>query len=170
MSSGFSQQLGFINETTDLPSEVNLDDVTIPEYMTESGYVAEYRGNAGDLYQESHSAGEGLYQLNYLNETGLGEVATQLNPAAGSANLIEPRNAHGIPGTNRVIHSTGPVTGTPDNWYSGQRTATQAQPVGLNGPVVGGADTGHGTSNAYYAAQNAMYSQAAAEAGLMAAI
>jgi len=170
MSSGFAQPEGFPQETFDSPSAVNLDDTTIPDYLTGNGEVSAYRSNTGDLFQETHSFADGVYQLDYLDVPGEFVTATELAPAPGSANLIAPRDTGGIPGTNRLIHSQGPVTGTPDNQWTGERTRTVAQAVGMNGPVIGGADVGHGVSNAYYAQQNAMYSQAAAEAALMAAI
>jgi len=171
MSSGFATPAGFPNETFDFPSTVEMDnEASIPDPLTNSGHFSEYRSNTGDLFQDTHTAAEGVYQLDYLEESGAREVATQLAPAPGSENLTAPRNAGGIAGTNRIIHSKGPVTGSPDNFWTGDRTATMAQNPGMNGPVIGGADTGHGVSQAFYSQQNAMYSQAMAEAGLMAAI
>lgn len=169
-SSGFATPEGYPQETFDLPSAVNLDDTTIPDYLTGNGEVSAYRSNTGDLFQETHTFSEGQYQLDYLNIPGEFVTAQNIVPAAGSSDLAQPRDTGGIPGTNRAIHSEGPVTGTPDNNWTGTRTRTVAQAVGMTGPVIGGADTGHGVSNAYYAQQNAMYSQAAAEAALMAAI
>lgn len=169
-SSGFAKPAGYPNETFDYPSTVELDDANIPDYLTGDGSPSAFRSDTGNLFQETHTAAEGRYQLDYLDEVGTQVSAQNLVPAAGSSDLTFARDTGGIPGTNRVIHSEGPVTGTPDVFWTGHRTQTQAERVGLNGPVVGGADVGHGVSNAYYAQQNAMYSQAAAEASLMAAI
>lgn len=170
MSSGFGNNEGFPNETFDLPSDVDLDDNNIPEYLTDSDSFSEWRSNTGDLFQETHSSYDGVYQLDYLNIPGAQDLAANLAPAPGSEDLAFARNANGIPGTNRSIFSQGPVTGTPDVAWTDKRTRTQAEHVGLNGPVVGGADVAQGVANAYYAQQNAMFSQAAAEASLMAAI
>jgi hypothetical protein len=170
MSSGFATPEGFPGETFDGPSGADLDDNNIPDFLTDTASHSEFYSNTGDLFQGTHTMAEGYYQLGYLEAPGVLETAQNIVPAAGSSDLTMPRNTGGIPGTNRTILSDGPVTGTPDNQWTNHRTSTRAEHVGLNGPVIGGADTGHGVANAYYAQQNAMYSQANAEAALMAAI
>lgn len=152
------------------PSQVDLGDGNIPGMHGTSGGPATWEGNTGDLYQDTHASYAGVYVPDFLDVPGPAVVATQLAPATGSENLVAPRDAFGVPGTNRAIHSAGPVTGTSDNAWSGRRAATVPRTVGSSGPVTGGQDVNQAAARAYYSQQASMISQAMAEASLMAVV
>ena len=80
-----------------------------------------------------------------------------------------PRDAGGVPGTNRAIHSVGPVDGVPGDGWSGSRTALHQSQTQSAGPVTGGPDYGQSLTAAYYSAAQTNFSQAQAEAGMVAA-
>lgn len=69
---------------------------------------------------------------------------TNLNPAPGSPDLIEPRQAHGFPGTEQAIAINGAVTGAliSTNGWTNQKTSSPARAVGQAGIVGGFAGAG----------------------------
>ena len=82
--------------------------------------------------------------LRELYPQGLTNYFVNLNPAPGSPDLIEPRQAHGIPGNQRDISILGAVTGNmigTNNW-TGNKTKAPARAVGQNGIVTGYAGAG----------------------------
>jgi hypothetical protein len=69
---------------------------------------------------------------------------TNLNPAPGSADLIEPRQAHGVPGTEQAIAINGAVNGSliSTNGWTNRKTSSPARAVGQSGIVSGFAGAG----------------------------
>lgn len=69
---------------------------------------------------------------------------TNLNPAPGSPDLIEPRQAHGFPGTEQAIAINGAVTGAliSTNGWTNRKTSSPARAVGQAGIVTGYAGAG----------------------------
>lgn len=69
---------------------------------------------------------------------------TNLNPAPGSPDLIEPRQAHGFPGTEQAIAINGAVTGEliSTNGWTNRKTSSPARAVGQAGIVTGYAGAG----------------------------
>lgn len=69
---------------------------------------------------------------------------TTLNPAPGSVDLIEPRQAHGFPGTEQAIAINGAVNGSliSTNGWTNRKTSAPARAVGQAGIVSGFAGAG----------------------------
>ncbi len=67
-----------------------------------------------------------------------------LNPAPGSADLIEARQAHGLVGTEQQIGINGAVNGTliSTNGWTNRKTSSPARAVGQSGVVQGFAGAG----------------------------
>lgn len=151
-----------------LPSAVELDSEAYPEFHGVEGGPSAVRSNTGELFQDTAPEYAGQYELSYLNQPGTVGSLASLVPAAGSSDLSAPRDSGGVPGTNRAIHSTGPVDGLPEGW-TGSRTALHQAQTQSAGPVTGGPDYGQTLTAAYYSAAQANFSQAQAEAAMVAA-
>jgi len=72
------------------------------------------------------------------------DYLTILNPAPGSQDLMEPRQAHGFPGTEQAIAINGAVNGSlvSTNGWTNQKTSSPARAVGQAGIVGGFAGAG----------------------------
>jgi len=72
------------------------------------------------------------------------DYLTILNPAPGSQDLMEPRQAHGFPGTEQAIAINGAVNGSlvSTNGWTNQKTSSPARAVGQVGIVGGFAGAG----------------------------
>ena len=103
------------------------------------GGVGAYRGNESEQFQNDLPNYVGHYQLGFMNEPGLETVYVGVAPAIGSTDLAFPRDTGSVPGTDRIIHSVGPVSGRNSNW-TGLRNVNHTPAPGVTGPVVGGAD------------------------------
>ena len=104
---------------------------------------------------------------------------TNLNPAPGSPDLIEPRQAHGFPGTEQAIAINGAVTGAliSSNGWTNLNTSSPATAVGQAGIVTGYAGAGSyggdqllSASIAYQASQVQMLTDQASANALYAKI
>lgn len=169
-SSAYAAPQGYPEEHHPTPAQTDLGDGYVPGFHGVNNGPTAHQGNTGDLYQDTHPGYAGLYVPDFRDASGAQPVAAERVPAVGSQSLVEARDARGVPGTNRAIHSTGPVTGTSDNLWSGRRAATVPKPVGQSGPVSGGQDANSAAARAYYSQQASYVSQAMAEATLMAAV
>jgi hypothetical protein len=152
-----------------IPATVTLDDGFVPGFHGVSGGPTAVQGNTGDVdgFQAMAASYAGGYDPNFLEIPGQFVSAAQTTAGTGSANLVAPRDSGGIPGTNRLIQSAGPVSGTSDNLWSGKRAATVPKSVSVSGPVGGGQDTGIAAQRAYYSQQANYISQAGMESSLM---
>lgn len=113
----------------------------------------------------------GAYQLQFMDAPAITPSMTQLNPAPGSVNLEQPMDTPFFaPGTNRIIHSKGPVTGTYVERYDGDRAEIGSIPAGQGGPVTGGPDYAQQLALTFQAAQNIAYSQQAAAQALVSSV
>lgn len=159
-------------EGFDFPSQVDLDSTAYPEYTGPDGGPEAHRGVTGALFQSDPSmpADLGLYQLDYLEVSGAAPAQQFLAPAPGSVDLVMARESGGVAGTNRIIHSVGPVDGAMGDGWTGTRTDLHRLIPQSDGPVTGGPDYGHTAMAAYYSVAQAAFSQAAAEAGMVAAL
>jgi len=120
---------------------------------------------------ESDPFNVGSYGVAFMDAPAITPSMTQLNPAPGSVNLEQPRDTPFFaPGTNRIIHSTGPVTGAGSERYDGDRAEIGSNPVGQGGPVTGGPDYAQQLALTFQAAQNIAYSQQAAASALVSAV
>jgi len=72
------------------------------------------------------------------------QYLTILNPAPGSADLIEPRSAGGFAGTEQAIAINGAVNGSliSTNGWTNRKTSAPARAVGQAGIVTGFAGAG----------------------------
>lgn len=152
-----------------LPSAVELGSTAYPVFHGVEGGISPVVSNTGEVFQADNPEYAGKYELGYLNQPGLVSELASLNPAPGSADLAVPRFAGGVPGTNRIIHSVGPVDGVLSDQFSGSNTKLHAPNMQANGPVTGGPDYGQSLTAAYYSAAQANFSQAQAEASMVAA-
>ena len=100
---------------------------------------------------------------------------TNLNPAPGSADLIEPRQAHGVPGREQAISILGAVNGSliSTNGWTNKKTNAPARAGGQPGIVKGFAGAGSyggdqlvSASIAYAASQVQMLTDQASAAAL----
>lgn len=164
------REYGRPTEGFDFPNTVELDSVAYPEFHGVEDGPSAYRSNTGEAFQHENPEYAGQYELGYLAQPGTMPSTAYLAPAPGSQDLTAPRDSGGVPGTNRVIHSIGPVDGTVSDDWTGSRTGLHAPRVQANGPVAGGPDYGHSLTAAYYSAAQANFSQAQAEAGMVAAL
>lgn len=153
----------------DLPSDVTLDDPTYPDLTGLGGGVAAYRGNQDAQFQNANPEYAGEYGLDYLDAPGLIPAYAGLNPAPGSVDLIQPRNAGEVSGTNRIIHSVGPVTGESHSWTELQTPLNQPNP-NYGGPVTGGGDYSQQLAATYFASQARMLSEQASAQAMVYAV
>jgi hypothetical protein len=166
---GTANEYGYPNSAFDMPSDLSLDSVTYPELTGLGGGVSAYRGNQDVLNQSSNPGYAGEYHLRFADSQGLSTVYTGRNVAAGSADLIVPRDTGGIPGTDRIIQSVGPVTGVGSEW-SGIRETLHAPNPNYAGPVTGGSDYSHSLASSFFAAQAQTFSEMASASAMVAAI
>ena len=94
----------------------------------------------------------GLYASRYLHFQNPPEVYANLNPAAGSPDLIAPRGDHGRAGDSMGSLTLGPVTGNMRE-YSGLNTQFPRYTSRASGPNKGGDDANIGAALAYQASQ-----------------
>jgi len=148
-----------------LPSAVELDSTAYPEFHGVEGGPSALRANTAEVFQDAAPEYAGQYELGYLNQPG-----TVPTNASLYQDLTVPRDSGGVPGTNRAIHSIGPVGGLPGDGWTGSRAALHAPQTQSGGPVTGGPDYGQTLTAAYYSAAQANFSQAQAEAAMVAAL
>jgi hypothetical protein len=160
-------------EGFDFPNTVDLDSVAYPEFHGVADSPEAHRGVTGELFQDTAPEYAGQYELGFIDQPGTVPSQTYLAPAPGSQDLVAPRDTGGVPGTNRVIHSVGPVDGAGTDGgatWSSVRTDLHTPVAQQGGPVTGGPDYGHSLNAAYYAQAQAQYNLASAEAAMVAAI
>lgn len=153
-----------------LPSAVELDSTAYPEFHGVEGSPAALVGNSAEVFQADAPEYAGRYELGFLNQPGTISTLSSVVPAAGSSDLLVARDSGGVPGTNRIIHSVGPVDGNLSDGWTGSRADLHTPLVSTNGPVTGGPDYGQTLTAAYYSAAQANFSQAQAEAAMVAAL
>lgn len=153
-----------------LPSAVELGSTAYPEFHGIEDGPSALRSNTGEVFQADNPEYAGRYELGYLEQPGAISSLASIAPAPGSSDLTVARDAGGVPGTNRAIHSVGPVDGLLSDAWSGSRTALHAPQPQAHGPVTGGPDYGQSLTAAYYSAAQANFSQAQAEAAMVAAL
>lgn len=113
----------------------------------------------------------GAYGLGFMDAPALTPTHASLNPAPGSVDLIQPRQTPYFPnGTNRLIHSKGPVTGVYVERYDGSRQEIGRVPTGQGGPVTGGPDYAQQLAQTFMAAQAQAYSSYAQASALVSAV
>jgi hypothetical protein len=102
--------------------------------------------------------------VGFVQEHNPSPVHASLNPAPGSADLIQDRTVGGYSGTNNFLKIWGAVTGRNNEW-TGLKTDANARNIGQKGVVVGGSDYLNQLSEAYQASQTQMITdQASANA------
>lgn len=163
-------EYGHAAEGFDFPNAVALDSVAYPDFTGPDGGPEAHRAVTGETFQATNPEYAGAYALGYLDAPGAPVSAAFLAPAPGSVDLSAARDAGAVPGTNRLIHSEGPVTGSPFVGWTGTRTDLHKPIAQVDGPVTGGPDYGRTLTAAYYGQAQAAYSQAAAEAAMVAAL
>lgn len=159
------REYGRPSEGFDFPATVDLDSVSYPEFHGIEDGPSALRSTTGEAFQASNPEYAGVYEPGFLDQPGVMPAVAQL-----PQDLVVPRDAGGVPGTNRAIHARGPVDGVISDAYTGTRAGLHSPQLQAAGPVVGGPDYGHTLNAAYYSAAQANYSQAAAEAGMVAAL
>ncbi len=169
-SLSFAAQTGHPDESFDLPSQVDIGPLqnTSPDI---SDPPSAYRSNAAGYALMPTAPGYSPeYTLAFVDYTGAEPTYNTLNPAPGSADLIEPRDTGGSTGTNDLLQSAGPVTGSDTaNWNYDRAVLNRGNPD-INGPVVGGPDYGQQLSAAYWSPEQLIFSAKAAEISLLTAV
>lgn len=166
-----AKEYGYPDDSFDLPSSVDLTSVAYPVPTGLGGGVAAYRGNQADQFQSDNPGYAGEYELGFMDATGIVPGYNELNPAPGSASLLAPRGTAGggQPGTNRIIHSEGPVSGVGSE-FSGLQAALNAPNPQYAGPVSGGADYSQQLAASYFAAQAIQFSEQASASAMVSAV
>ena len=100
---------------------------------------------------------------------GVSSAYANLNPSAGSSDLIAPRQANGFEGHQRVLEINGVVTGS-NNPYTGLKTNAPARKVGQKGVVVGGADYLNQLQTSFIASQMQAITDQASASALVSAV
>lgn len=147
------------NTGFDLPSDVDLSSVAYPELYGAGGGVAAYRGPASAV------AGDDV--LAFQAAPGIDPERRDLNTAPGSVDLIEPRDTGGVPGTDTILASIGPVTGDGTEYLDGRARLNTPNPS-YAGAVTGGPDFNQQAAQAYAASQAKLYSDQASASALLA--
>lgn len=122
---------------------------------------------------ETNPLWAGEYALGFLANPLPAPTYNPTNPAPGSVDLERPSDTPFFaPGTNRLIHSIGPVTGNggSEGRWDGSRATIGRAPTGQGGPVTGGPDYAQQLALTFQAAQNIAYSQQAAASALVSAV
>lgn len=175
-STAVPDEYGHENETFDFPTTSNLlDEVAYPELtdMGIGGGVEAYRSNTGELFQDSAPEYAGTYTPGFENSPGVLYDNSSYTPAPGSQDLSAPRSDGGVPGTNRLIRSQGPVTGEGSDGgqsWTGNRAELHRPNPNYAGPVVGGPDYSNSLGAAYYADTLAGYSEISATSAMVSAV
>lgn len=159
------REYGQPGEGFDFPATVDLDSVSYPEFHGVEGGPSALRSTTGEVFQADNPEYAGVYEPGFLDQPGVLPAVAQL-----PQDLTVPRDAGGVPGTNRTIFARGPVDGVISDGFTGSRADLHTPNFQASGPVVGGPDYGHSLTAAYYSAAQANYSQAASEAGMVAAL
>lgn len=157
-------------EGFDFPNTVDLDSTSYPEFHGVEDGPSAFRANTGEMFQDAAPEYAGRYEPGFLNQPGAVPAQAFLAPAPGSQDLSAPRDSGGVAGTNRLLLSAGPVDGAAADAWTASRADLHTAVVGTAGPVAGGPDYGHQLNAAYYAQAQAQFSQAQAEAGMVAAV
>lgn len=164
MQNPFTMPLSYgPNTGYDLPSG------DIDEYPSASTLDLTGLGGGPAAYMGPQSAHDGLDELSYLANPGVTSQPVGLNPAAGSSDLIAPRDAYGVPGTDRILKSPGPNT-MRDTGYTGLQGELNTPNPAYAGPVTGGPDYAAAVSANYFASQAQALSDQATASALLAAI
>lgn len=169
-STARSSEYGYPGDRFDLPTASDEDEVSYPETHGIADGVSEYRSNTGELFQPANPEYAGEYELKYRNDAGVMPFYSELQPSAGSSSLSAPRNSGENTGTNRVIHSTGPVSGTDGDRWTGDRAELNKPNPNYGGPVSGGPDYSASLANSYFAQQANYFSEQASAAAMVAAV
>ena len=169
-STARSSEYGYPGDTFDAPTASDIDEVSYPENRGIADGVSEYRSNTGELFQQGNPEYAGEYELQFMNAAGTQPGFSELQPAAGSSSLSAPRNAGEITGTNNLIHSTGPVSGSDGDGWTGVRAELNKPNPNYGGPVSGGQDYSASLAASYFAQQAAYYSEQASAAAMVAAV
>ena len=168
-STAVAAAAGYENETFDHPAATELmDEVAYPELP-----VSAYRSNTGELFQDGAPQYAGKYELAFMDAPGVLFDNSSYSPAPGSEDLIAPRFADGVGGTNRIIKSEGPVSGSGSDGgttWSGNRAELNRPNPNYAGPVVGGPDYANSLGAAYYADTLAGYSEIASTSAMVSAV
>lgn len=167
-----SSEYGFPGETFDLPATYEEDAEPQPEFTGIGGGVSEFRSTTGQLFQDDNPAYAGTYTPGFQDSPGTVFATTPLAPAPGSTDLAAPRESGGMPGTNRLINSLGPVAGdgAEHGRWTGNREDANKPNMQYAGPVTGGPDYANSLGAAYFAAQQQAYSDQAANAAMVSAV
>jgi hypothetical protein len=144
--------------------------VSYPENQGIADGVSEYRSNTGELFQAANPEYAGTYELQFMDSPGAAPAYAEQVPAAGSSSLSAPRNSGEITGTNRLIKSTGPVSGHNGDAWTGERAALNKPNPNYGGPVTGGPDYASSLANSYFAQQANYFSEQASAAAMVAAV
>lgn len=170
---------GHPNDSFDFPYQVTEDDaLTGPsyEFAADGGAPRPYQFVSQEAFAQFQSIlpnNQGVYDLAFMNTPALtpDNDSKSVNPAAGSADLARPLDTPMFaPGTNRIIHSEGPVRGAPPAWAGDVQTIGR-DIVGVGGPVTGdGSGYSSQLAASYYATQFAQFSQEAAAQALVSAV
>lgn len=163
----FGPNTGFDNPS-DWDDDSLYDNENEPDFTGLGDAPAAYRGVASDVIKDPNPAYVGQDQLGYLNNPGIKAAYEDVYPSPGSVDLVAPRQAYGVPGTDRIIHSIGPVSGD-NNTFDGNRAALNTPNPGYAGPVTGGPDYATIAATNYFASQAQMYSEQAQAAALLVA-
>ena len=167
-----SSEYGYPGETFDLPATVETDPEPQPEFTGIGGGVSEFRSTTGQLFQEDNPAYAGTYTPGFQDSPGTVQAPTPIAPAPGSTDLAAPRESGRVPGTNRLINSQGPVLGdgAEHGRWTGSRVEANKPNMQYSGPVSGGPDYANSLGAAYFTAQQAAYSEQAANAAMVSAV
>jgi hypothetical protein len=169
-SSARSSEYGYPQDTWDGPTASDIDEVSYPENVGIADGVSEYRSNTGEVFQQGNPEYAGTYELGFMNAPGTQPGYSELQPQAGSSSLSAPRNAGEITGTNRLIQSTGPVSGTDGDQWSGVRAELNKPNPNYGGPVTGGPDYAASLASSYFAQQANYFSEQASAAAMVSAV
>jgi hypothetical protein len=169
-STARSSEYGYPQDHFDLPTASDIDEVSYPEYHGIADGPSEYRSNTAELFQAGNPEYAGTYELGFNNDPGIAPGYSELSPAAGSSSLSAPRNSGEVVGTNRLIQSTGPVSGTDGDRWTGERAALHKPNPNYGGPVTGGEDYAAALHNAYFQSQAQYFSQQASDAAMVSAV
>lgn len=169
-STARSSEYGYPGDRFDLPTASDIDEVSYPENRGVADGVSEYRSNTGELFQQGNPGYAGEYELSFMDAAGAMPGYSELQPAAGSSSLSAPRNAGENTGTNRQIKSTGPVSGTDGDQWSGVRAELNKPNPNYGGPVTGGPDYASSLANSYFAQQANYFSEQMSAAAMVAAV
>ena len=100
---------------------------------------------------------------------GIAPVYALLAPSAGSTDLIEPRQAHGVESHQRAVVIDGAVSGM-NNGFTGLIQKGEKPRVAIKGVVVGGNDYLYETELAFRASQQQQLTDNASALALLSVI